>query len=197
MAGATAEAREGVHEGEGGPLTTLFAYGTLMSGFKNHVNVLRSRHTSIEPAVLPGAELYHFTAAGFPGAWRCPPDESSSRSITGEVITVPPEAWADVLRELDLLEDYYGPGHPSNMYERVAVSVVTRDGTPRLAWGYLCLLDRGAAVHVAHGDWRRFVVEGAVEDAGDDWADVLKRAGAAAAAVEPGVTPTTQSEQAV
>lgn len=56
------------------------------------------------------------------------------------------------------------------------------------AWVYVAQFDRAAAggVRVPHGDWRRFMSERALVDAGDDWAAMLVAKRAAAAAAQGG-----------
>lgn len=159
----------------------FFVYGTLQSGFKNHSNVVKGRHTHVQKALLRNAHVYHFPKAGFPGCWR---HDDEAATVTGELLVVPPEVYDAVLRDLDMLEDFYGPGHPNNMYEREQVTVQGSDGLSHAAWVYFCRIDKAAydAVLVPHGDWRRHMLETGAADAGDDWADVLQRAQAAARA---------------
>lgn len=78
--------------------------------------------------------------------------------VRGEVAAVSEELYEDVLRELDLLEDF-SAGRTGNHYERVAVRV--RAESSRIdAWVYFAA-DRIArdllvsGVRVPYGDWRR------------------------------------------
>lgn len=157
----------------------FFVYGTLQTGFKNHANVVKGRYSHVQNAQLHFARVYHFPKAGFPGCWRCD-DEAST--VLGQLLTVPTDVYTAVLEDLDMLEDFFGPGHPNNMYEREQVVVQGADGLEHAAWVYFCRIEQAAyeAVLVPHGDWRKYMRETGATDAGDDWADVLQRAQAAA-----------------
>lgn len=47
-----------------------FVYGTLQTGFRNHNNTVRNRHSAAAPARLPGAVVLDFSV-GFPGMYPC------------------------------------------------------------------------------------------------------------------------------
>ncbi|GAA0282418.1 gamma-glutamylcyclotransferase [Streptomyces polychromogenes] len=138
--------------GSGGVLP-FFVYGTLRPGEVNHDLFLRGRTAAEEPARLPGAALYE--GPGYPYAV-----ERAGSAIAGELITPAAEAYGELLRALDLLEEYAGPGSPRNVYDRVAREAVRGDGSRVRAWVYL------AAAPLAHrlartgteipgGDWLR------------------------------------------
>lgn len=171
----------------------FFVYGTLMTGYGNHANVVRGRFTRATAAALAGARIYHFDV-GFPGMYRGAADES----VVGQLLDVPLAVYDDVLRELDALESYYAPRHPGNMYERIAIEVAVGAGAPMVlgpaagaadtsagrgessacivrAWAYECLLELStiSAAAVPDGNWRRFMAEGKLVDAADDWATTI------------------------
>ena len=45
-------------------------------------------------------------------------DVASENVVFGELVVIQPTEYEDVLRRLDLLEDYFGPRHSENLYER-------------------------------------------------------------------------------
>lgn len=133
----------------------FFVYGTLLPGERNH-HLLSGRTVSWAPAVLPGALLLH--GPGYPFAVA---DPGGAAAVRGEVATVAEEFYAEVLVELDRLEEYV-PGDPANLYERVARNVRTPGGGggETTAWVYVAaeriahdLLLSGSRVE--NGDWRR------------------------------------------
>jgi len=109
------------------PELPFFVYGTLRPGEVNHDLLLRGRTLREEPARLAGAVLYQ--GPGYPYAV-----EEPGGTITGELVTPLPRAYALLLAELDRLEEYV-PGDPRNLYERVerevAVPPVTTVTTGR------------------------------------------------------------------
>ncbi|MCQ4082018.1 gamma-glutamylcyclotransferase [Streptomyces sp. RB6PN25] len=129
----------------------FFVYGTLRPGERNHDRVLRGRVASVEAAVLPGTLL--FDGPGYPYAVD---DPRGAGRVHGELVEPLPEAYDEVLADLDRLEEYV-PGAPGNLYERVVREVRCGDGARR-AWVYLAagpirqeLLASGRR---AGGDWR-------------------------------------------
>ena len=147
----------------------VFVYGTLMTGYKNNASVIRGRAASLGAATLAGARLVHYPA-GFPGAYRA--EENPALLLHGELLQVPAEHAAAVLRDMDALEDFYGPGHPANLYSREEVLVTLPSGSTRQASIYFSLLSEAQerAVPVPSGDWRAFMQAQALEDVGEDWA---------------------------
>lgn len=131
----------------------FFVYGTLRPGEVNHDLFLRGRTAAEEPALLPDTALYE--GPGYPYAVAHP-----GPGIRGELITPAPEAYAELLVALDLLEEYRGPGRPGNVYDRVAREALRPDGTPVLAWVYL------AAPPLAHA-----LARSGTEIPGGDWLD--------------------------
>lgn len=128
----------------------FFVYGTLRPGEPNHDLCLRGRTSREVPARLEGAVLYD--GPGYPYAVEAP------GTVLGDLITARPGAYAELLAVLDELEEYLAPGHPRNVYERVAREVRPADGTPVRAWVYFAaarvareLRARGRLI--VSGDW--------------------------------------------
>ncbi|MFE1483560.1 gamma-glutamylcyclotransferase family protein [Streptomyces griseus] len=102
----------------GGPVAAelpFFVYGTLLPGEPNHDLFLRGRTAGERPAVLPRALLYD--GPGYPYAI-----EGHGR-VHGTLLVAAPGVYGELLGLLDHLEEFLGPGHPRNLYERVAREV--------------------------------------------------------------------------
>nr|WP_189872892.1 gamma-glutamylcyclotransferase family protein [Streptomyces bluensis] len=134
----------------------FFVYGTLRPGEHNHDLFLRGRTESEEPARMRGLVLYE--GPGYPYAV-----EAADGVVTGDVVTAHPEAYDELLRALDRLEDYT-PGDPRNLYERVDREVTRADGTALRAWVYVAAPAVAARLRahgelIESGDWRspRFI----------------------------------------
>lgn len=125
------------------PRLPFFLYGTLLPGRRNHV-VLRGRALSWTPATLSGALLFH--GPGFPYAVADPAGEGV---VHGALMAVGPEAYADVLADLDRLEGYT-PGDPANLYERRRAEVPVA-GRKTAAWVYFAA-DRTARELLLSGE---------------------------------------------
>ncbi|CAL9607545.1 hypothetical protein SUDANB1_05554 [Streptomyces sp. enrichment culture] len=131
----------------------FFVYGTLLPGEVNHGLFLRGRTRSEEPGRLADAVLY--AGPGYPYAV----EEPGGGVVSGELVTARPEAYAELLAELDRLEEYV-PGDPRSLYVRVERKVVrAADGAAVRAWVYVAapavatrLRARGRAIE--GGDWR-------------------------------------------
>ncbi|MFF7866462.1 gamma-glutamylcyclotransferase family protein [Streptomyces qaidamensis] len=131
----------------------FFVYGTLRPGEVNHGLFLRGRTRSEEPGRLADAVLY--AGPGYPYAV----EEPGGGVVSGELVTALPEAYDELLDELDRLEEYV-PGDPRSLYERVERKVVrAADGAAVRAWVYVAapavaarLRARGRAID--GGDWR-------------------------------------------
>jgi gamma-glutamylcyclotransferase (GGCT)/AIG2-like uncharacterized protein YtfP len=131
----------------------FFVYGTLRPGEVNHGLFLRGRIRSEEPGRLADAVLY--AGPGYPYAV----EEPGGGVVSGELVTALPEAYAELLAELDRLEEYV-PGDPRSLYVRVERKVVRAvDGATVRAWVYVAapavatrLRARGRAI--GGGDWR-------------------------------------------
>jgi gamma-glutamylcyclotransferase (GGCT)/AIG2-like uncharacterized protein YtfP len=129
----------------------FFVYGTLRPGEHNHDLFLLGRTRAEEPGLLPGAVLYD--GPGYPYAV-----EEDGGTVGGEIVTVLPEAYRELLAALDRLEDYV-PGDPRNLYERVARDVTAADGRTVRAWVYIAAPAVAARLRahgklIEGGDWR-------------------------------------------
>ena len=108
----------------------FFVYGTLRPGEHNHDLFLRGRTRCEEPGRMRGLALY--AGPGYPYAV----DEPGG-AVCGEIVTARPEAYEQLLEELDELEEYV-PGDARSLYERVARDAVRADGvTVVRAWVYV------------------------------------------------------------
>lgn len=113
----------------------FFVYGTLLPGEPNHDLFLRGRTAGERPAVLPRSLLYD--GPGYPYAI-----EGHGR-VHGTLLVAAPGMYGELLGMLDHLEEFLGPGHPRNLYERVAREVeLPGRGAPDAgdsvrAWVYL------------------------------------------------------------
>ncbi|KPC84794.1 MULTISPECIES: gamma-glutamylcyclotransferase family protein [Streptomyces] len=137
----------------------FFVYGTLLPGEPNHDRFLRGRTHEERPAALPGALLYE--GPGYPYAIE------GHGTVRGALVTAEPGAYAELLGLLDDLEQYLGPEHPRNLYERVTRRVVPMPrpgasgsgrGEPVRAWVYLAATAvtrslRTGGTPVPDGDW--------------------------------------------
>ncbi|MET8331001.1 gamma-glutamylcyclotransferase family protein [Streptomyces sp. NPDC005181] len=137
------------------PELPFFVYGTLLPGEPNHDLFLRDRAIVERPALLPGALLYE--GPGYPYAIE------GHGTVHGMLVTAAPAVYAELLVLLDRLEVYVGPGHPRNLYERVARevrlpgTVPPATGTVR-AWVYLAAAPvtrslRTGGTPIPGGDW--------------------------------------------
>jgi gamma-glutamylcyclotransferase (GGCT)/AIG2-like uncharacterized protein YtfP len=130
----------------------FFVYGTLRPGECNHDLFLHGRTAAEEPALLRGAVL--FEGPGYPYAVEDP----GSGSVAGEVVTAAAGEYGQLLAVLDHLEEYLAPGHPRNLYERVAREVVRGNGTAVRAWVYVAAPGvarklRASGAPIRGGDW--------------------------------------------
>ncbi|MEU9194130.1 gamma-glutamylcyclotransferase family protein [Streptomyces hundungensis] len=131
------------------PPLPFFVYGTLRPGERYHRRFLHGRTLRERPALLHGALLYD--GPGYPYAI------AGNGTITGTLIEIHPADHAELLAALDELEEYRGPGHPRNLYDRLVREAVV-DGLRTRAWVYLAaprlareLLAHGEAI--PGGDW--------------------------------------------
>ncbi|MEU9929223.1 gamma-glutamylcyclotransferase family protein [Streptomyces sp. WAC00303] len=143
----------------GGPVAAelpFFVYGTLLPGEPNHDLFLRGRTAGERPAVLPRALLYD--GPGYPYAI-----EGHGR-VHGTLLVAAPGIYGELLGLLDHLEEFLGPGHPRNLYERVVREVelpvqgAPDGGEPVRAWVYLAAAAvtrslRTGGVLIPEGRW--------------------------------------------
>jgi gamma-glutamylcyclotransferase (GGCT)/AIG2-like uncharacterized protein YtfP len=139
-----------------GPLP-FFVYGTLRPGEHNHALFLRGRTAREEPARLEGALLYD--GPGYPYVIEAPDVVGAPGAVAGELVTAPPEEYHELLTVLDALEQYYGPGDPRNVYERLVHDVRRlADSTTVRAWVYVAARGRADDLRlhgrrIPGGDW--------------------------------------------
>lgn len=138
-----------------------FVYGTLRSGEGNWSWCLQGRTIAEMPATLTGARMW--SNGGFPFVYM---DESVKTDVVvGELMYIPEHLFAEVLRDLDGLEGYRGPGNEFNLYDRKVVTVTTEDGEQVEAYTYLVseriyedrLRDSDPSIRIASGDWLAYV----------------------------------------
>ena len=114
---------------------TLIAYGTLMSGERNHR--FCENAVSIKPCMIKGT-LYD-TGYGFPAFVT-----EGVTEVSAELIEIPISAWADV----DRLEGY------PRLYDRRLYPTTLADGTKTQAWVYVMNELPSQAEIIPGGDWK-------------------------------------------
>ncbi|MCH0540657.1 gamma-glutamylcyclotransferase [Streptomyces sp. MUM 203J] len=125
----------------------FFVYGTLRPGLTNHDAFLQGRTAAEEPARLPGARLYD--GPGYPYLRL-----GGTGEVRGELVYPAPGRYGELLAALDGLEEYLGPRHPRNLYEREACEAVRlRDGGTVRAWVYVAAERVPLGPPVPDGDW--------------------------------------------
>ncbi|MDH6137708.1 gamma-glutamylcyclotransferase (GGCT)/AIG2-like uncharacterized protein YtfP [Kitasatospora sp. MAA4] len=128
----------------------FFVYGTLRPGLLNHARYLAGRCETARPAVLEGAALHE--GPGYPYAVLAP-----GQRVHGDLLTVRPADYPQVLAELDLLEECRPDG--TGLYVRVRLPVTVAPGAERVdAWVYLAgpaesARLRAAPAPIPSGDW--------------------------------------------
>ncbi|MEW2311884.1 gamma-glutamylcyclotransferase family protein [Streptomyces sp. NPDC006864] len=143
----------GAGAGAGDAELPFFVYGTLLPGEPNHDLFLRGRTAEERPAVLPRALLYD--GPGYPYAI-----EGHGR-VHGTLLVAAPGVYGELLGLLDHLEEFLGPGHPRNLYERVVREVEPQDsgdGGSVRAWVYFAATAvtrslRTGGVLIPEGRW--------------------------------------------
>ncbi|OCC10547.1 gamma-glutamylcyclotransferase family protein [Streptomyces sp. PTY087I2] len=136
--------------GPDGAELPFFVYGTLLPGEPNHDLFLRGRTSGERPAVLPRALLYD--GPGYPYAI-----EGHGR-VHGTLLVAAPGVYGELLGLLDHLEEFLGPGHPRNLYERVVREVELPGADSVRAWVYLAATAvtrslRTGGVLIPEGRW--------------------------------------------
>jgi len=135
---AAAGARAGV---VGPPVSSsLFVYGTLLSGERLNSYIDELNPVSVEPATLTGRL---FDLGTYPGLAL-----DGDVAVQGERITF--RDISEALRVLDRVEGFEGSGHRHNLYVR---RLVTIGGEP--TWTYL-YVGGDEGIPIPHGDWRRW-----------------------------------------
>lgn len=132
-------------------INRVFVYGTLMEGMENY-GLIEPYVLRIAPAILDGAELYHlvygYPALVFAGSTAC---------VKGQIVEL--RDIDKALPLLDELEDFFGKGHPDNLYDRKVSAVYGLSGEAVKAYVYVWArpeLLPAIGVPVTDGCWRRY-----------------------------------------
>ncbi|MDF1555409.1 MAG: gamma-glutamylcyclotransferase [Deferrisomatales bacterium] len=126
--------------GDASTLDRVFVYGTLQVGGRYHhlaAPFVRGWTKGSAPGVL-------LNLGEYPG-W-----VEGVGTVRGQVLRLQPIERA--LGIFDQLEDYLGPGHPDNLYQRLSVVVTTPHGPVR-AWGYRYVGPRSGHAVLPGGRW--------------------------------------------
>jgi gamma-glutamylcyclotransferase (GGCT)/AIG2-like uncharacterized protein YtfP len=123
--------------------TTIFAYGTLMSGERSHDLLAPRVRRAHGSAHIVGASLIHID--WYPGLIL-----SDSGSVHGELYEI--DDVAATLEVFDSYEDFSGYDGEGSLYRRSLVSAVTGGGS-MLAWTYIYLGDADAFPLIPSGRW--------------------------------------------
>ncbi|PWK13392.1 gamma-glutamylcyclotransferase family protein [Tumebacillus permanentifrigoris] len=118
----------------------VFVYGSVLAGERNHHHIAPFL-LAVQPGVVRG-RLYD-TGKGYPALIL----DENGYEVVGEWCMITGAG----LKKFDELEEFYGPGHPDNDYERVRVQDV---GHGRDGWVYVWTHDRGCS-EVTSGSWRK------------------------------------------
>ena len=134
---------------------SVFVYGTLRPGQGNHRRLLSGRTISELPATAAGLALY---GRGIPYAV-----PQSGARIVGELVTITPSLYAEVIADLDHLEGYHPRRPGTSHYVRTARPVVATHHTPNggtweafhTAWIYLAGpdVDHRKMPRITADDW--------------------------------------------
>ncbi len=127
----------------------IFVYGTLRTGEYNWQRYLKGRTEREQPALAPQHVLY---------ANEYPYVVDGAAVVVGDLITLAPELYAEVLVDIDGLEEF-DPASGTGWYLRVA-RVVLVERQPTLAWIYHAgpsvLAKSAGDTHVPSGDWLQY-----------------------------------------
>ncbi|HEY8528050.1 MAG TPA: gamma-glutamylcyclotransferase [Paenibacillaceae bacterium] len=119
----------------------LFVYGTLRRGEINH-GLLDASPCESLVAWVSGSLVD--TGRGYPAITKGP------GMVCGEIYRVD----RDTLAHIDDLEDYYGPGDPRNLYERVETKALTDRGEVDVL---VYVSDRfGTGSAIPYGEWKLY-----------------------------------------
>jgi gamma-glutamylcyclotransferase (GGCT)/AIG2-like uncharacterized protein YtfP len=134
---------------------SVFVYGTLRPGQGNYQRLLAGKTVRESPAIANGLALY---GRGFPYAVPQP----GARTV-GNLITIKPHLYREVLTDLDQLEGYQPNRRETSHYIRSARSVIATNNTPNggtweafhTAWIYLAGpdIDPTKMPRITDDDW--------------------------------------------
>jgi len=122
---------------------SIFAYGTLMRGERNHELLASQVLRAHGPARVGDAALLQID--WYPGLVL-----SEGGTVHGELYELHDVSAA--LQELDSYEDFMGYESASSLYRRSLINAVTPSG-PALAWTYIFLGDAGRFSLIPSGRW--------------------------------------------
>ncbi|MGL4739858.1 MAG: gamma-glutamylcyclotransferase family protein [Sarcina sp.] len=105
----------------------FFVYGSLREGFFNYNKYLEGHVLTSEIGITKG-NLYHINHKGYPAL------VDGVREIEGEVITV--DNPKILIAALDKMENFFGPGHKQNEYERIEKEVTLENGDIEICYVY-------------------------------------------------------------
>lgn len=123
----------------------VFVYGTLLTGERNH-QVAAPYLLSLTSGRVRG-RLYDAAAGRYPALVLDP----NGGDVPGEWFTITEAG----LAAMDQLEDFHGPNHPDNLYERVPVTDLDQDIE---GWAYVWPDDRGCPP-IPGNAWRGYTTE--------------------------------------
>lgn len=133
----------------------LFVYGTLMKDFRNYEKYLKGRVSEFKKAHTDG-QLYHLKHKN------CPAMIQGGDRVYGEVMVYNDNDQLGLLRELDLMEEYF-EGSSKPMYRRQEINVWYDDGSKDKAFAYIFIrsdsLNGSNSEYVKQGDWGRYIKE--------------------------------------
>ena len=157
-------------------LSSVFVYGTLLAGMRNH-RLVMDHAEKVIPARVYGFTLAHFADGNYPGIFHAPTLATRWRHrvfVEGELFFLKAGEENIALGGMDELEDFYGSDDPRNEYQRTNVVAYptselncdTSSGARRLvlpgapavhAQTYVMVGTVGhlGGVVVADGDWRK------------------------------------------
>ena len=135
---------------------SVFVYGTLRPRQGNYRRLLAGRTVRESPATAKGHALY---GIGFPYAVPQP-----GGRIVGDLITIEPALYRDVLADLDALEGYHAHRPATSHYIRTTRSIIATNPLPgggtwetfHTAWIYLagpCTTTPTTMPRITDDDW--------------------------------------------
>ncbi|MBA4496270.1 gamma-glutamylcyclotransferase [Paenactinomyces guangxiensis] len=123
----------------------LFVYGSLRKGMK-YSHYLKGAALVGRTAWIRG-ELYD-TGEGYPGLIQ------GKGKVYGEIYHIDGRQ----LKKIDALEDYFGPDHHLNLYERITTEVYTPGGAVQALVYFYRDQDqlKKNGIWIPSGDWRQY-----------------------------------------
>lgn len=136
----------------------IFVYGTLRPGQSNYYR-LAPYSIRTEPAYAVGVAVYDMkpvTGNDWPHAVRT---NNTDHQVVGDLVWVDPHHMDEVLRDLDIYEDYNAEDLENSEYVRQSILVTEPNGDQRNAWIYIAnqpILEIIEDEHrIADGDWTK------------------------------------------